>query len=119
MSSRRIMVVDDQSDILDIVRVAIALETDWIVATHRSVSEAATTTADVDAVLLDLSVAGDDPATSITTLKAVTNAAPVVLLTATALPGHEVRRVGAQGLIAKPFDVMTLAAELSELLGWR
>jgi DNA-binding response OmpR family regulator len=118
MSSRKIIVVDDQQDILDLIRLGVALETDWDVATYRSVSDVTRTAAPADAVLLDLSVAGDDAEAVITHLRAATNTAPVVLLTGTALRGDEVRRVGAAGLIAKPFDVLTLAGDLSDLLGW-
>jgi CheY-like chemotaxis protein len=50
----------------------------------------------------------------------VTRAIPVVLLTAKVQPAERRRwlELGVAGVLAKPFDPMTLSSQLAELLGW-
>lgn len=110
--------VDDERDILEVVRLAISLETDWEVATFQSVAAAVATPQAADAVLLDLSVTDRDAAGAVRELKAATADAAIVLMTGSLLPAAEVRRIGASGLIEKPFDALDLHSDLGKLLGW-
>jgi DNA-binding NtrC family response regulator len=120
MSDRRIVVIDDQPDILDVVRLSIEVTVEWDVVTCQSVAEAETSLAAdrADAVLLDLSVTENDAAGVVRRLGAAGEATPVILLTAMSMPKTEVERTGAVGYIGKPFDPMSLGDDISELLGW-
>jgi len=120
MSARRILVIDDQPEVVDVVRVAFEVTTDWVIVASLSVDDAAAAAGDaaIDASLLDLSVAGRDPRAAVTRLGRLTAAAPVILLTAAPLADHELRDLGVAGMISKPFDPMRLAADISALLSW-
>jgi CheY-like chemotaxis protein len=75
-----------------------------------------------DAILLDVMMPGmDGPATALKLREqAGTAAIPVILLTAKVHPADRRRFEGAgvAGVLAKPFDPMELAAQVSSLLGW-
>jgi CheY-like chemotaxis protein len=120
MSERTVLVIDDQPDILDVVRLAIEVTTDWEVLTAASTAEAldVLAAATADAILLDLSVTGDDAAGAVAQLGDAGDGTPVLLLTAMTLAASEVASTGANGFIAKPFDPMSLADDIGELLGW-
>jgi two-component system alkaline phosphatase synthesis response regulator PhoP len=122
MTTRRILVIDDEVEILDVVRLAFDVTTDWVILTSATLADAEAAAADaairIDAVLLDLSVAGSEPRAAVTRIGKATRGTPVILLTATSLPDREVRELGAAGLIEKPFDPMRLADDIGERLGW-
>jgi DNA-binding NtrC family response regulator len=120
MSNRRIVVIDDQTDILDVVRLAIEVTVEWDVVTCQSVAdaEAALASDAADAVLLDMSVTGDDAAAAVRRLADAGSGTQVLLLTARFMPDSDVEQTGAAGYIGKPFDPMTLADEISAALGW-
>jgi CheY-like chemotaxis protein len=74
-----------------------------------------------DFILLDMMMPGMNGTATFQALRAEpeTAAIPIVFLTATAIPS-EVRRMeelGAKGVILKPFDPMTLAADVRAILG--
>ena len=50
----------------------------------------------------------------------VTQAIPVILLTAKVLPSDRTRfaQVGIAGVISKPFEPTTISEEVAEILGW-
>jgi DNA-binding response OmpR family regulator len=120
MSTRRILIVDDQPDIIDVVRIAFDVTCEWDLLACHSLDEAiaAESTRTAEAALLDLSVTEGEPAAAVERLRAATGGAPVLLLTASSLTTSEVRRTGAAGLVPKPFEPMTLADEIAGLLGW-
>jgi len=75
-----------------------------------------------DAVLLDVMMPGmDGPATAALLRGAPETAAiPVILLTAKVQPADRRRleALGVAGVLAKPFDPMELANQVSGVLGW-
>jgi CheY-like chemotaxis protein len=83
--------------------------------------QAASTQGPFDAVLLDVMMPGLDGPTTMKELRSGPLSAeiPVVFLTAKSQPADRERlqELGASGVIAKPFDPMTLATELDEILG--
>ena len=124
VDTRRVLVVDDDDSIREVAEVALGLVGGWEVATatcgseglERARSEAP------DAILLDVMMPGMDGPTTLAHLKADPGTAqtPVVFLTAKVRAGErrELDGLDVAGIIAKPFDPMTLSAEVSELLGW-
>ena len=75
-----------------------------------------------DTILLDVMMPEMDGPTTVLALRAdpATQAIPVVLLTAKLQPADRRRfqELGVAGLIAKPFDPLTLHLQVEEMLGW-
>jgi CheY-like chemotaxis protein len=75
-----------------------------------------------DAILLDAMMPELDGPATIKQLKAdeATSEIPVVFLTAKLQPAERARYVelGAVGVLAKPFDPMTLPDHVADVLGW-
>ena len=122
--SRRVLIVDDQSDIRDIARVGIELTTDWQVMVAGSGEEAVRMAAEErpDAILLDVMMPEMDGPAAVRALRAdpATRDIPVILLTARMMldDGDELSQIAVSGLLPKPFDPMSLAQSVSTILGW-
>jgi len=122
MSAVRILHVDDEPDIREVVDVALGLNPDFEVRACASGAEAVTAAAEwlPFLILLDVMMPGmDGPATLAQLRKnAPTATIPVIFMTARA-QAREVERflaLGAQGVISKPFDPMTLAFQVQNHL---
>jgi len=118
MSTTRILHVDDEPDIRDIVDMSLGLDPDFEVRECASGSEAIAAAAEwsPQLILLDVMMPKmDGPATLAELRKNPRTAGiPVVFMTARAQT-RELERfmsLGAQGVILKPFDPMKLAAEV-------
>jgi CheY-like chemotaxis protein len=118
----RILYVDDEADIREIAEMALQLDPDLEVRTCASgpdgLREAANWTPDL--ILLDVMMPGMDGPTVLQALRAnpLTRAIPVVFITAR-IQAHEVaslEALGARGVLAKPFDPMTLAEQARRFL---
>jgi len=76
-----------------------------------------------DAILLDVSMPDMDGVETFQKLQEnpETKDIPVVLLTAKIQPTDQAHfsQLGIVGVIAKPFDPMTLAGQVAEMLGWK
>lgn len=123
--SRRVLVVDDDGEIREVVRTSLKLVSGWDVQVASNGAEAIDMCrADPpDAVLLDVMMPTMDGPTTFARLLGDlrTRYVPVVLLTAKVQDG-ELRRwsdLGVAGVIAKPFDPISLPAQFAKLLGWR
>lgn len=123
--SHRILVVDDEEAIREVVRIGLEMTTEWAVDVAASGAEAvALCTADPpDAVLLDVMMPAMDGPTTFARLQAdpSTRSVPVILLTAKVQPAERRRYddLAVAGVLAKPFDPITLPAQIADLLGWR
>ena len=119
-----VLVVDDDDDIRELVKVALQLVAGWEVLTAAGGGEALELAARhrPDAVLLDLMMPGMDGLTVFRHLQAdaATRDIPVLLVTAKARVGQRQAwdEVAVAGVISKPFDPMTLAADVAALVGW-
>lgn len=118
MNEIRILHVDDEPDIRELVDMSLALNSDFQVRACSSGAEAVKTAAEWSPylILLDVMMPGMDGPTTLTTLRKNQKTAeiPVVFMTARA-QAREVEEfiaMGAQGVISKPFDPMTLATEV-------
>jgi two-component system OmpR family response regulator len=115
MNPIRILHVDDEPDIREIVEMALGLNADFEVRACASGAEAiATAVAWVPClILLDVMMPGMDGPTTLTHLRKDPRTAhiPVLFMTARAQAREldQFIALGAQGVISKPFDPMTLA----------
>ena len=119
----RVLVIDDEADIRTVAEMSLSKVGGMEVATSESGEEGlALAEGDPpDAILLDSMMPGLDGPATIERLKADerTREIPVVFLTAKLQPADRERylELGARGVIAKPFDPMTLPDELRSALG--
>ena len=116
MSARRVLHVDDEPDIREVVELSLGLDPDLTVRSCGSGGDglAAAAAWAPDLILLDVMMPMMDGPTTLTHLRQNPRTAdiPVVFMTARAQPRELEHFVslGAEGVIAKPFDPMTLAA---------
>ena len=122
--SRRVLVVDDDPLLREVAKAALEMVGGWEVLTASSGVEAVqvATREQPDAMLLDVMMPGQDGPSTLVALQADagTRHIPVIFLTAkVGGDGHdEWNLAAASGVIGKPFDPMTLSAEVARLLGW-
>jgi CheY-like chemotaxis protein len=120
--SKRILIIDDEDDIREIVEMSLQQTAGWQTLGAGSAAEglARARVEVLDAILLDVMMPDMDGVTALARLKADqrTAAIPVILLTATVQVPRGVQAGQAAGVILKPFDPMTLARQVGEMLGW-
>jgi CheY-like chemotaxis protein len=122
--TKRILIVDDDPDIRDIAQVAFQKLGKWESETAGSGAEAIekAKTQAWDVILLDISMPDMDGFSVFNQLQADSFAQkiPVVLLTAKLLPCDQQRfaKMGVAGVIAKPFNPVTVSSQVAEILGW-
>lgn len=125
LTAKRILVIDDAEDIREVAQVSLEVVGGWEVLTASSGQEgmAKALAEQPDAILLDVMMPDQDGPTTFKQLQAnhATQHIPVILLTAKALASD--RRMfadlGVVSVIAKPFEPMSLAAQVAEALGWQ
>lgn len=122
--TRRILLIDDETDIQAVVKIALTMHTDWVVTTANS-GEAGLEIAIAthpDAILLDVAMPGMDGLATISALQKneTTTDIPIVFLTAKAQAADRRRlyEAGASGVITKPFDPTTLSSQVAGFLAW-
>ena len=125
MSTKRVLVIDDEADIRTIIQSCLEGIAQWEVLTARSGEEGLQIAAitQPDGILLDLSMPGIDGLEVLARLRedTATQAIPVALLTAKTLSdaqSHQVERAIA-GFILKPFDPMTLVEQVAAIFQWQ
>ncbi len=121
---RRILLIDDEVDIHRITQVGLMMEAGWELLTAQSGEEGIDMAASEqpDAILLDVMMPGRDGVATLKLLQesSQTQTIPVIFMTAKAQSAdrRQLYALGAQGVITKPFDPMTLASQISGFLGW-
>ena len=124
MNEPHVLIIDDESDIRDVAQMGLELIGGWHVATAPSgVAGMAQASADrPDVILLDVMMPEVDGPETLRMLQGdpATAAVPVVFLTARSQVADVewLTGLGASGVIAKPFDPVTLADDLTKVLGW-
>ncbi|MFI5627053.1 response regulator [Nocardioides sp. NPDC051685] len=122
--SRRVLLVDDDDAIREVAMASLELVGGWEVEAAASGLDALDRCAadPPDAILLDVMMPRMDGPTTFARLQADprTRDVPVVLLTAKVQPSERRRweALGVAGVLSKPFDPLTLSAQVAELLGW-
>jgi CheY-like chemotaxis protein len=125
MDAKHILLIDDDEDIRAVTRVSLETVGKWVVRTASSGREglAKAAAAQLDAILLDVMMPEMDGPTTFQHLQAdpALRQIPVILLTAKvqASDRRHFSELGVQGVIAKPFDPLTLAKQVAEILGWK
>jgi two-component system OmpR family response regulator len=117
----RILMVEDEPDIQAVAQIALETVGGLQVEICSSGREALDRVASVapDLVLMDVMMPGLDGPSTLQALRAnpATAAFPIIFMTAK-VQSHEVSRyigLGALGVIAKPFDPMTLASTIRSM----
>jgi len=116
MSSVRVLYVDDEPDIREVVEISLGLDPSFAVRSCASGGEAIAAAAEwpPDVILLDVMMPDMDGPMTLVRLRERPQTAkvPVVFMTARAQASELDRflALGAAGVISKPFDPMTLAA---------
>jgi len=118
----RILYVDDEADIREVAQLSLELDPDLEVRTCASGVEAIEQAAawQPDLILLDVMMPGMDGPTVLARLRAQdsTEAIPVIFITARTQQSEVCgfQELGVRGVLAKPFDPMTLAVRVHEFL---
>lgn len=122
--SRHILMIDDEPDIREVAQTGLEVIGGWRVTTAGSGRDGILRAADEepDAILLDMMMPEMDGSEVFQRLRSDPSTAgiPIVFLTAKvqAAEQRHLRELGAEGVVAKPFDPLTLADEISAILGW-
>ncbi|XWK90576.1 MAG: response regulator [Phormidium sp.] len=122
--SKHLLVIDDEQDIRDVVKVSLEEFAGWQVETASSGEEGLqkVKTGKWDAILLDVSMPDLDGFSVFEQLQAnsATKTIPVVLLTAKVLPSDRRRfaEMGVTGVIVKPFNPVTVWNQVAQILKW-
>jgi two-component system, OmpR family, response regulator len=118
---KRILYVEDESDIRTVTAMALEAVGGFIVVSCDSGKEALAMApaANADLILLDVMMPGMDGLATLSALRGLsqTAATPVIFMTAK-VQTSEIQHylhLGAIGVIAKPFDPMTLSAQIGEI----
>lgn len=124
MAAKRILLVDDEDDVREVARMSLEMMGGFEVLPASSGAEALERAERErpDAIVMDVMMPGMDGPTTFRALREnpATRPIPVILLTAkvqsTGRAG--LQALGVDGVLTKPFDPLTLAREVSDLLGW-
>jgi DNA-binding response OmpR family regulator len=124
MASKRILVIDDEEGIREIVQICLETVAGWQVLTAASGSEGLANAQmhQPDAILLDVMMPDMDGLTTFQELQAnqVTQNIPTILLTAKAKISEQRQFIdlGVTGVITKPFKAHDLVNRIREILNW-
>jgi CheY-like chemotaxis protein len=124
MTDRKILIVDDEERLRELVQACLEDLAGWDTLTAASGEECLQIlqTEQVSAILLDVSMPGMNGVAVYEHLQAnpMTQLIPVILLTAKVLPSDRVKfaQMGVDGIISKPIEPTTLVAEIAEILNW-
>lgn len=124
--TKRILIIDDEEDIRDVVQVSLEEFGSWLTIAAASGAEgleiATTEAATLDAIVLDISMPDMDGFQVCENLQAnsATCNIPVIVLTAKVLPRDQQRLANLEvaGCITKPFDPTTIWQRVAEILAW-
>jgi CheY-like chemotaxis protein len=120
----RVLIIDDEDDIREVAALSLETVAGWEVLTASSGAQGVARAAEhqPEAILLDVMMPGmDGPATlRALRLDPATSRIPVLLLTAKVQSSDQRRfaDLGVAAVLFKPFDPLTLAAQIAAALGW-
>lgn len=124
MVTKRILVIDDEERIRELVQACLEDLGGWEAITAASGEEGLlkAKAQSLDAILLDVSMPDMDGFVFFEKLQEnpATQSNPVILLTAKVLPDDRARfeKMGVAGVITKPFNPVTICEQVAEILGW-
>jgi CheY-like chemotaxis protein len=124
MATKRILVIDDEDGIREIIQICLEAAAGWEVLTAGSGSEGLVTAQQEqpDAILLDVMMPDMDGPTTFGHLQSniTTQHIPTILLTAKAKISEQKQFIdlGVTGVITKPFKAQDLVNQIREILNW-
>ncbi len=124
MSTKCVLVIDDEASIQKVVSLSLRMEAQWKVLTASSGKEGISQAERhrPDAILLDVMMPEVDGIATFKSLQSnpATADIPVVLLTAKTRTAEKrlFQKVGVAGVITKPFTPLSLASHIAQLLDW-
>lgn len=124
MTTRRILVIDDEAAIQEIIQACLEDLGGWdvLVATSGSQGLLLAASEPLDGILLDVSMPEMNGFETLQKLQEnlTTQKIPVTLLTARVQPEdkEQFAQLGIAGLILKPFNPLTLVEQVAEVFGW-
>jgi CheY-like chemotaxis protein len=124
MSTKRILVIDDEKNLCSIIKTCLEYLGGWQVLTSTESSDGLllASTELPDAILLDIRMPNMNGLMVLTALQSHprTRTIPVIFLTAK-VQMQDLKQYGQlsiAGVISKPFDPLKLAVQVTEVLGW-
>ena len=124
MNKKRILVVDDDDGIREVIQICLEAIADWDVITAASGEEGLilATHHHPDAILLDVMMPYLDGIATFQQLQTdvTTNKIPTIFLTAKAKISEQkqYQHLGVAGVIIKPFEPYELVAKITAMLHW-
>ena len=125
MSSKRILIVDNEPSIREVAQISLETVAGWDVTIAGSGLEGIATAEreQPDAILLDVMMPDMDGLATFSRLQAnpATRKIPVILLTAKvqSTDRQSYTELGIRSTIAKPFSPLELAQQIATTLGWQ
>lgn len=124
MADRKILIIDDESDIREVAAMSLETVSGWGVLQANSGMEGMRIAQErsPDAILLDVMMPDMDGPTTLQLLRSndATARIPVIFLTAKVQSADRKRfaELGVAAVLSKPFDPMSLGDQIAEALGW-
>jgi CheY-like chemotaxis protein len=124
MPTKRILVIDDEPGICQVIQMAFKVLTSWeaLLAFSGGAGIAVAAAEQPDAILLDVMMPQVDGLSTVEKLRAnpKTRATPIILLTAKAQARdrEQFSRLAIAGVITKPFKAPALVGQIRLLLDW-
>lgn len=124
MSSKRVLIIDDEESIQTVVQFGIRMAVGWDVLVASSGSQGIQTaqTELPDVILLDVMMPDMDGIATFKILQSdpVTEQIPVIFLTAKAQASEkrQFHDLGVSGVITKPFNALELPDQIAKVLHW-
>jgi len=122
--TKRLLIVDDQTDISFLVKTSLEELAGWQVTTVESGIQALSMvkTEPYDAIILDVSMPDLDGISIFKQMQSeeATKSIPVIFLTAKVLDSDMLlfKQIGVTGTITKPFSPNLLWRQIGQILGW-
>ncbi|QFS50717.1 response regulator [Nostoc sphaeroides] len=122
MTSKQILVIDDEDDIRQLIQTCLEIMGGWKVLTATSGNQGLllAQSSQPDAILLDVMMPDMDGLTTFEKLQAnqITKHIPVILLTARGRTNNErlFKDIDVKGIISKPFNPQKLAIQVAAAL---
>jgi CheY-like chemotaxis protein len=124
MPHKQLLVIDDEDDIREVATLSLELTEAWTVKSANGGKAGAALALSIkpDAILLDVMMPDMDGPSTLRALQQQegTSSIPVIFLTAKvqAADRHKFMQLGVRGIIAKPFDPLTLGQQIKDVLSW-
>lgn len=124
MNNKRILVIDDEDGVRDIIQITLEAVAGWEVMTASGGQEGLeiAITQQPDAILLDVMMPNLDGPATFKQLQthSQTQYIPTIFLTAKAKSSEqqEYANLGVSGIIIKPFEAQKLVDQIRGFLGW-